>query len=140
MLHNEAPRLMALLLDLPSGDRRQLAERWGAQEDAASLYRAMTEPPSLSARLTTLPPGARAALAVLRREPASADDLLARLPLSEARLAVGLAALARLGLALRAPGPGARAPRLALDASPRERLYVPVDLAAALAKAEAADG
>jgi len=131
---------MALLLDLPSGPRRHLAERWGAGEDTASLYRLMTGPESLRARLATLSPGARAALGVLRREPASAEELLARLPLSERRLADGLAALAELGLALRAPEPGARAPRLAVGAAPRDRLYVPADLAAALARAEVAGG
>src|SRR5205823_9879302 len=106
-----------------------------AGEEAASLYRSMTEPDSLRARVGALPPGARAALDVLRREAASPEELLARLPLSERRLADGLAALAELGLALRAPEPGARAPRLALGASARERLYVPADLAAALAAA-----
>ena len=126
---------MALLLDLPSGARRRLAEQWGAEEEAAALYRSMTGPDSLRARVAALPPGARAALDVLRREAASPEELLARLPLSERRLADGLAALAELGLALRAPEPGARAPRLALGASPRERLYVPSDLAAALAAA-----
>jgi len=126
---------MALLLDLPSGARRRLAEQWGGGEEAASLYRSMTEPDSLRARVAALPPGARAALDVLRREPASPEELLARLPLSARRLADGLAALAELGLALRAPEPGSRAPRLALGASPRERLYVPADLAAALAAA-----
>src|SRR5256885_9650052 len=51
---------------------------------------------SLRARLRALPPGARAALGVLRREPASAVDLLARLPISEGRLAESVAALAEL--------------------------------------------
>jgi DNA-binding transcriptional ArsR family regulator len=127
---------MALLLDLPSGVRRRLAEQWGAGEDTASLYRSMTEPESLRARVAALPPGARAALDVLRREAASPEELLARLPLSERRLDEGLAALTELGLALRAPEPGSRAPRLALGVSPRERLYVPADLAAALAAAD----
>jgi hypothetical protein len=100
----------------------------------------MTAPESLRERLAALPPGARAALDVLRREPASADDLLARLPLSEKRLDDALAALAGLGLALRRPEPGSRTPRLAIDASPRDHLYVPADLAAALARAERSGG
>src|SRR5262245_23057200 len=137
MLHNDLPRLMALLLDLPAGARRRLAEQWGAAEDTASLYRSMTDQESLRRRLATLPAGARAALELLRREPASPDDLLARLPISEGRLAEGIAALAGLALALRAPEAGARTPRLALGAGPRDRLYVPADLAAALARAEA---
>src|SRR5262245_15769427 len=98
---------MALLLDLPSGPRRRLAELWGTGEETASLYRTITEPESLGARLAELPPGARPALEALRRAPSSAEELLARLPLSQPRLAEGLAALAELALALRAPEAGA---------------------------------
>jgi hypothetical protein len=128
---------MALLLDLPPGARRLLAEQWGAGEDAASLYRSMTDRDALRARLAGLPPGARAALDSLRREASSPEELLARLPLSERRLAEGLAALAELGLALRAPEAGRRAPRMAAGAGPRDRLYVPPDLASALARVDA---
>jgi hypothetical protein len=126
------PRLMALLLDLPLAARRSLAERWHAQEDAPLLYRTMTDPAQLTARLSELPAAARSVLTSLRGGPAARADLLARLPLSEGRLDEALAGLAALGLVLRAPEAGGRAPRLAVERSVGDRLYVAGDVQSAL--------
>ena len=133
MLHNESPRLMALLLDLPPAVKGELARRWGVEEDAAAIYRAMTEPGALAARVAALGPAAAQVLAALRRAPASRRELLARLPVSEVRLDAALAALAEHALVLRLPEAGGRTPRLATAANPADRLYVPADVAAALA-------
>lgn len=140
MLHNQAPRLMGLLLDLPPLVRRALAEHWGTEGDAASLYRAMTGPTTLRACIDGLPPRAGEVLAVLLRAPASRHNLLARMPLSAQRLDEALAALADRGLILRLPEQGLRTPRLAAGASAHESLYVPADVAVAAEAIERARG
>jgi hypothetical protein len=125
---------MALLLDLPPARRAELARTWGTEESTALLYRAMTDRAALRARVAELSPGARQALATLRREPASRVELLARLPLGEERLAASVEELAGLGLVLRLPERGVGPPRLAIGAGPGEALYVAADVADALGR------
>lgn len=119
---------MALLMDLPSARREALGTAWGVGSDAAAIYRAMTDPATLTARLAQLPV-ASAALALLARGPSAADDLVARLPYAEARLMSAIQELAALALVARAPVGGLRA-RLADGATAGELLYVPGDVAA----------
>jgi hypothetical protein len=119
---------MAFLLDLPPGARRDLAARWGVQEGTAALYQTMTDPATLAARRDPL-----GALDALARRPAQIDDLLAALPTSRERLADELDRLGALGLVLRLPEGGA-APRAARAPFGQETLYVPPDVAAALAR------
>lgn len=131
---------MALLLDLPPAGRRELARAWSTEESTALLYTTMTDPAALAARIEQLSPGARQALAALRRAPASRDDLLSRLPVSAERLAASVEELARLGLVLRLPERAGQVPRLALGAGPDEPCYVPPDVAAAVGRGEGGRG
>lgn len=136
------PRLMAFLLDLPLPARQALASRWGTEASTPDLYRAMTDPASLSTHLAELTPSAHAALTRLTTSSSSAADLLSGLPVSAATLGADLTALVELGLVLAAPEPSAA------PAPPRQphpdglfaaTLYVPTDVAAALARIEPRD-
>jgi hypothetical protein len=122
---------MAFLLDLPDAGRRELAARWGVEESTDLLYRTMTDPAALDARLGVLGHSARAALARLARRPSSLDDLVARLPTPAERVAADLDALGALGLVLRQPV-GTAPPRPARKPFGDEPLYVLPDIAAAL--------
>jgi hypothetical protein len=119
---------MAFLLDLPDAPRRELADRWGAQEGTAALYQVMTDPAALAVRRDAV-----GALELLARRPASFDDLLAALPTSRERLAAELDRLGTLGLVLVLPE-GTVPPRAAHSPFGRQALYVPPDVVSALAR------
>src|SRR5437870_6018917 len=123
---------MAFLLDAPAAVRRDLSARWGVAENTDLLYRAMTEPGALRDHLRALGPGAESALRRLGRGPASFEDLLAGLLTSRERLAELVDGLAALGLVLREPI-GDAPPRPARAPFGEEALYVPPDVAEALA-------
>src|SRR5947209_2532847 len=122
---------MAFLLDLPAPNRRELAARWRVEESTDLLYRTMTDPSALSARVAALGAPARDALTRLARRSGPVEDLLAALPVSRERLVGALDALGAYGLVLREPVGGAP-PRPARAPFGEEVLYVPADVAAAL--------
>ncbi|HEV8632758.1 MAG TPA: hypothetical protein VG370_00755 [Chloroflexota bacterium] len=141
---SRAPRLIALLIDLPDPARAALAERWrisdgahrrgwGAASGAGStreLYAAMVDPERLAARVAGLEPACRDVLRGLASEPAGLDDLLGRVALGSETVERCLSALGGLGLVVRVE-PNRRA-RLAVAPFGSALLAVPREVAAAL--------
>jgi hypothetical protein len=124
----KAPRLIGLLLDLPS--LTALAALWRAEPTPRALYRVMTSPRRLHTMVDGLPAAAGQLLRALAAEPLRADDLIARVAVGQESAELALAELGQIGLVVRLDSAGRGMP-LAGSVG-RERLAVPREVAVAL--------
>jgi hypothetical protein len=130
-----APRLIALLIDLPDGARAELAARWGCRGAptaglARELYEAMVDPVRLGACVAELEPSCRTVLRGLSAEPTDLEELLGRVALGRDTVERCLGALGSLGLVVRVGTSGRPAPAAAPFGA--ARLAVPREVGAAL--------